>query len=82
MTHRSCREDLPCLQTPAKRLHWQHRGACSWRAYIDTNFTANLVPWKILPWFMPDGQRFLMNTVEDEATVPPITLILNWKGRR
>ena len=29
----------------------------------------------------PDGQRFLMNTVIDEAT-PPITLLLNWRGER
>jgi hypothetical protein len=27
----------------------------------------------------PDGQRFLMNTVTEEAT-SPITVILNWKA--
>jgi len=30
---------------------------------------------------MPDGQRFLMNTVVDEASSTPITLIVNWKPR-
>jgi eukaryotic-like serine/threonine-protein kinase len=29
----------------------------------------------------PDGQRFLMNTITNEAT-PPITLLLNWRGGR
>lgn len=29
----------------------------------------------------PDGQRFLMNTVPEDETLPPITLILNWKPR-
>ena len=28
----------------------------------------------------PDGQRFLMNTVTEEATLP-ITVILNWKPK-
>ena len=28
----------------------------------------------------PDGQRFLMNTVIDEAP-SPITVILNWKAK-
>ena len=28
----------------------------------------------------PDGQRFLMNTVTEEAT-SPITVILNWKAK-
>ena len=28
----------------------------------------------------PDGQRFLMNTVTEEAT-SPITVILNWKPK-
>jgi dipeptidyl aminopeptidase/acylaminoacyl peptidase len=27
----------------------------------------------------PDGQRFLMNTVSDEASTSPITVIQNWK---
>ena len=27
----------------------------------------------------PDGQRFLMNTIIEEA--PPITVILNWKAK-
>jgi hypothetical protein len=26
-----------------------------------------------------DGQRFLMNTVVERASVPPITIILNWR---
>jgi Tol biopolymer transport system component len=26
----------------------------------------------------PDGQRFLMNTITEETSVPPITVILNW----
>ena len=29
----------------------------------------------------PDGQRFLMNTITDEAAAP-ITVILNWKPKR
>lgn len=29
----------------------------------------------------PDGQRFLMATVAEEPTIPPITVILNWKPR-
>jgi Tol biopolymer transport system component len=29
----------------------------------------------------PDGQRFLMMTVAEEPTIPPITVILNWKAR-
>ena len=29
----------------------------------------------------PDGQRFLMNTVTDEASSSPITVILNWKPK-
>jgi hypothetical protein len=29
----------------------------------------------------PDGQRFLMNTVAEEAVASPITVILNWKPR-
>jgi Tol biopolymer transport system component len=28
-----------------------------------------------------DGQRFLLNTVPDEASTPPITLILNWNAK-
>jgi hypothetical protein len=26
----------------------------------------------------PDGQRFLMNVVAEEANVPPITIVQNW----
>ena len=29
----------------------------------------------------PDGQRFLMNMLIEEAA-PPITVILNWAGRK
>ena len=29
----------------------------------------------------PDGQRFLMNTVTQEASTSPITVILNWKPK-
>jgi hypothetical protein len=29
----------------------------------------------------PDGQRFLMNTITEEAAVSPITLLLNWKAK-
>jgi hypothetical protein len=29
----------------------------------------------------PDGTRFLMNVVTKEASVSPITVILNWKPR-
>ena len=29
----------------------------------------------------PDGQRFLMNTVTEEPSASPITVILNWKPR-
>ena len=28
-----------------------------------------------------DGQRFLVNTPVNEATTPPITVVLNWKGK-
>jgi serine/threonine protein kinase len=28
----------------------------------------------------PDGQRFLVNTAAQEATAPPISVILNWKA--
>jgi hypothetical protein len=28
-----------------------------------------------------DGQRFLMDTVTEEASTSPITVILNWKAR-
>ena len=28
-----------------------------------------------------DGQRFLMNTLIEEATASPIRLILNWKPK-
>jgi hypothetical protein len=28
-----------------------------------------------------DGQRFLMNTVSEDASASPITVILNWKGK-
>jgi hypothetical protein len=27
----------------------------------------------------PDGQRFLMNTLTENTSTSPITLILNWK---
>ena len=27
----------------------------------------------------PDGQRFLMNTVVEDANTSPITVVLNWK---
>ena len=30
----------------------------------------------------PDGQRFLMNTIAEEANASPITLILNPKVKR
>jgi len=30
----------------------------------------------------PDGQRFLMNNVAEEANTSPITVILNWKPTR
>ena len=29
----------------------------------------------------PDGQRFLMNTVTEEANTSPVTVILNWKPK-
>ena len=29
----------------------------------------------------PDGQRFLINSLTEDATSSPITLILNWKPR-
>jgi Tol biopolymer transport system component len=29
----------------------------------------------------PDGQRFLVNTLPEDAATPPITVILNWKPR-
>jgi hypothetical protein len=29
----------------------------------------------------PDGQRYLMNMLVDEANATPITLILNWKPK-
>jgi serine/threonine protein kinase len=29
----------------------------------------------------PDGQRFLINTVPEDAATPPITVVLNWKPR-
>ena len=29
----------------------------------------------------PDGQRFLMNTVVEDASTSPITVILNWKAK-
>jgi len=28
-----------------------------------------------------DGQRFLMNTLTEEAGTPPITVILNWQPK-
>jgi Tol biopolymer transport system component len=28
----------------------------------------------------PDGQRFLVNTISDDAAAAPITLVLNWKA--
>jgi Tol biopolymer transport system component len=30
----------------------------------------------------PDGQSFVMNSIVDEATTSPITVILNWKPKR
>jgi hypothetical protein len=27
-----------------------------------------------------DGQRFLINTFTEDASAPPITVILNWSG--
>ena len=27
-----------------------------------------------------DGQRFLMNTIVERASAPPITIILNWRA--
>jgi len=27
----------------------------------------------------PDGQRFLMHSIVDAPSAPPITLVLNWK---
>ena len=30
----------------------------------------------------PDGQRFLVNLPTGEATVPPITVVLNWRAPR
>jgi hypothetical protein len=30
----------------------------------------------------PDGQSFVMNSVLEEASTSPITVILNWKPRR
>jgi hypothetical protein len=29
-----------------------------------------------------DGQRILVNNVLEDARTPPITLILNWKGKK
>jgi hypothetical protein len=29
----------------------------------------------------PNGDRFLLNTLTDEATTAPITLLLNWSPR-
>ena len=39
------------------------------------------VPFKQQYDVSPDGQRFLMNTIAEEAT-SPITVILNWKPKR
>jgi hypothetical protein len=30
----------------------------------------------------PDGERFLVSTLAEDAPSPPITLILNWAGVR
>jgi Tol biopolymer transport system component len=30
----------------------------------------------------PDGQRFLINTPLEDAATPPITVVLNWAGRK
>ena len=37
-------------------------------------------PWTQQYAVSSDGQRFLMNTVTEEAAMP-ITVILNWKGK-
>jgi hypothetical protein len=29
-----------------------------------------------------DGRQFLVNTVAEEALVPPVTLVMNWKQAR
>lgn len=29
----------------------------------------------------PDGQRFLMNIVTEEASASPITVVLNWRPK-
>ena len=38
-------------------------------------------PWKQQYMVSADGQRFLMNTVTEEASTSPITLILNSKPK-
>jgi hypothetical protein len=30
----------------------------------------------------PDGQRFLMNTIKEDASTSPITIVQNWKPPR
>ena len=34
------------------------------------------------PIWSPDGQRFLINTPTEDASTSPITVILNWAGRK
>jgi Tol biopolymer transport system component len=41
---------------------------------------ALLFPFKHQYVVSSDGQRFLMNTLTDEAAIAPITVILNWKA--
>ena len=45
-----------------------------------TRFGGALLQERHLYVAAPDGQRFLINTVADDAT-SPITLILNWKPK-
>lgn len=69
---------VPIRQTPdRKRLH---AGAA---VPLFTAPVAQTVPLQsgyVLSYDVsPDGQRFLMNTVIEEPTLAPITVVLNWK---
>jgi serine/threonine-protein kinase len=57
------------LESPAPTLCYPHRS----RGSNGVNRQNYMVS--------PDGQRFLMNALIDEATTSPLTLILNWRPK-
>ena len=45
---------------------------------VTTGYASDPSPFSV----SPDGQRFLIDSLSESASTSPITVVLNWAGRR